>query len=97
MYVLSSVSQALKDHITLSDERNRVLALLSRIATLTHIFPCRYELRGVKYDPLPIAGGGFGTVHRGVSDPSICVKVMAKVDSNALMVYHKLLTHSPEH
>jgi hypothetical protein len=88
-------SQALKNHITLSDERNRVLALLSRITTSTHIFPCRYELKGIKYHSSPIAGGGFGTVHRGVSDPNICVKVMVKVDSEALMVFFESFINPP--
>jgi hypothetical protein len=80
------VIKALKDHITLSDERNRVLALLSRITTYTRIFPQRYELKDIKYDPLPIAEGGFGRVHRGISDPNICVKVTTKVDPTALTV-----------
>jgi hypothetical protein len=97
MCISFGVIQALKNHITLSDERNRVLALLSRITTLTHIFPHRYELKGITYRPLPIAGGSFGTVHRGVSDPNICVKVMATVDANALMVYLKLFTYLPDH
>jgi hypothetical protein len=86
MPISFGTSQALKNHITLSDERNRVLALLSRITTLTCIFPHRYELKGITYHTSPIAGGGFGTVHRGVSDPNICIKVMTKVDPEALMV-----------
>jgi hypothetical protein len=90
---LTRASQTLKDHITLSDERNRILALLSRITASTQIFPHRYELKGIKYHSSPIAGGGFGTVHRVVSDPNICVKVMTKVDSNALMVYPRLFTY----
>jgi hypothetical protein len=93
MCILFAIFQALKNHITLSNERNRVLALLSRITTLTYIFPRRYELKGITYRPLPTAGGSFGTVHRGVSDPNICVKVMAKAGSNALMVYLKLFAH----
>jgi hypothetical protein len=95
--VLFASCQTLKNHITLSDERTRVLALLSRITTSTYIFPHRYELKGITYRPLPIAGGSFGTVHRGVSDPNICVKVMVQSDANALMVYLKLFTHLPDH
>jgi hypothetical protein len=81
------IVKALKDHITLSDERNRVLALLSRITTSTRIFPQRHELKAIKFSPLPIAEGGFGKVHRGSSDPSICVKVTTKVDPTALTVF----------
>jgi hypothetical protein len=91
---LMETSKVLKNHISLSDQRNRILALLSRITTSTHIFPRRYELNGIKYHNRPIASGGFGTVHRGASDPNICVKVMAKVDSKALMVCLWLFTHS---
>lgn len=84
--------KALKDHITLSDERNRVLALLSRITTSTRIFPQRHELKDIKYSPLPIAEGGFGKVHRGISDPNICVKVTVKVDLTALTVFFSCFT-----
>jgi hypothetical protein len=88
-------SQALENHIALSDDRNRVLALLSRITTSTQIFPRRYELKGIKYHTRHIAEGGFGTVHRGASDPNICVKVMTKVDSNTLMVRLTLFKYPP--
>ncbi|KXN81654.1 Ribosomal protein S6 kinase alpha-5 [Leucoagaricus sp. SymC.cos] len=83
-------SKALKDHLSISDERNRVLAILSKITSVTHIFPQRYELNGVKYCPQPIAEGGFGNVHQGV-DPSMCVKVMKRLDPNALTPWIKEL------
>jgi hypothetical protein len=86
-----SFFKALKDHLTIPDERNRVLAFLSRTTTLTQVFPGRLELRSVKYDPRPIAEGGFGKVHRGLSDPNICVKVTTRVnDQNALTVRSRL-------
>ncbi|KAJ3563267.1 hypothetical protein NP233_g9050 [Leucocoprinus birnbaumii] len=75
----------LKDYLLKSDERNRVLALLSKLSSSTQTFPQCYEIKGIQYRPVPIAEGGFGTVHRG-SDLSMCVKVMSRVDTNALTV-----------
>ncbi|KAJ3560252.1 hypothetical protein NP233_g10964 [Leucocoprinus birnbaumii] len=66
---------ALKDHLSISSERNRVLALLSKATSSTRIFPQRYELKGVKYGPKPIASGGFGKVYQS-SDQQMCIKVM---------------------
>ncbi|KAF5361837.1 hypothetical protein D9756_002615 [Leucocoprinus leucothites] len=74
---------ALKDHLSISEEQSRVLALLSRITSSTHIFPQRHELKGIKYHPRPMAEGGYGTVHRG-TDIDVCVKVMTQVDPKAL-------------
>ncbi|KAF5357827.1 hypothetical protein D9756_001387 [Leucocoprinus leucothites] len=74
---------ALKDHLSIAEEQNRVLALLSRITSSTHIFPQRYELKGIKYSAQPMAEGGYGAVHRA-TDINVCVKVMAQVDPKAL-------------
>ncbi|KAF5361876.1 hypothetical protein D9756_002592 [Leucocoprinus leucothites] len=73
----------LKDHLSISTEQNRVLALLSRITSSTHILPQRYELKGIKYDSQPMAEGGYGTIHRG-TDIDVCVKLMTQVDPKAL-------------
>ncbi|KAF5361836.1 hypothetical protein D9756_002616 [Leucocoprinus leucothites] len=73
---------ALKDHLSISEERNRVLALLSRITSSTRIFPQRYELKGIKYDSKPLAEGGFGKVYQ-TPDQHMCVKVMTQADHKA--------------
>ncbi|KAJ3564996.1 hypothetical protein NP233_g7925 [Leucocoprinus birnbaumii] len=80
----------LKDYLLKSDERNRVLALLSKLTSTTRTFPQCYEVTGVKYQPVPIAEGGFGTVHRGL-DLNMCVKVMSQVDTSALTEWIKEL------
>ncbi|KAJ3576474.1 hypothetical protein NP233_g401 [Leucocoprinus birnbaumii] len=80
----------LKDYVLKSEERNRVLALLSKLTSSTQTFPQCYEVTGVKYQPVPIAEGGFGTVHRG-SDLNMCVKVMSRVDTGALTEWIKEL------
>jgi hypothetical protein len=55
--------------------------------TLSQVLPRRLELKSVKYSPRPIAEGGFGKVHRGLSDPTICIKVTTRVnDLGALIV-----------
>ncbi|KXN89684.1 hypothetical protein AN958_05346 [Leucoagaricus sp. SymC.cos] len=55
------LDQALKERLTITEERNHVLAILSRISSSTLIFPQCYELRGVKYDPRKhLAEGGCG-------------------------------------
>ncbi|KAJ3574734.1 hypothetical protein NP233_g1566 [Leucocoprinus birnbaumii] len=74
---------ALKERLTISEEQNRVLALLSRISSTERIFPQRYELRGIKYDPKPMAAGGYGQVHRG-TEIDVCVKITAKLNPDAL-------------
>ncbi|KAF5354620.1 hypothetical protein D9756_005574 [Leucocoprinus leucothites] len=74
---------ALKDHLFISEDHNRTLALLAKITSSTHIFPQRYEVRNIKYSPTPIAEGGYGTVHRGI-DFNVCVKVTVKVDLKTL-------------
>ncbi|KAF5361838.1 hypothetical protein D9756_002614 [Leucocoprinus leucothites] len=81
---------ALKDHLTISDERNRVLALLSKITSSTRIFPQRYEVKGINYRSIPIAEGGFGTVHEGL-DLNMCVKVMSRVEPKAFTEWIKEL------
>ncbi|KXN89008.1 Ribosomal protein S6 kinase alpha-5 [Leucoagaricus sp. SymC.cos] len=88
--VVDFLDQTLKDHLSISDERNRVLALLSRITSATHVFPQRYELKSVKYRPEPIAEGGFGSVHQGVNT-SMCVKVMKRLEPDALTPWVKEL------
>ncbi|KAJ3561671.1 hypothetical protein NP233_g10053 [Leucocoprinus birnbaumii] len=80
----------LKDYLLKSDERNRVLALLSKLTSTTRTFPQCYKVTGVKYQPVPIAEGGFGTVHRGL-DLNMCVKVMSQVDTSALTEWIKEL------
>ncbi|KXN83999.1 Cytokinesis protein sepH [Leucoagaricus sp. SymC.cos] len=82
--IVDFLDQTLKDHLSISEERNRVLALLSRITSATHIFPKRYELNGVRYTSQPFAEGGFGSVHQGV-DTSMCVKVMKRLEPGALI------------
>ncbi|KXN81652.1 hypothetical protein AN958_04057 [Leucoagaricus sp. SymC.cos] len=88
--VIDFLDQALKNHISIPEERNSVLAILSKITSVTHIFPQRYELKGIKYCPKPIAEGGFSNVHQGV-DPSMCVKVMKRLDPGALTPWIKEL------
>ncbi|KAJ3555492.1 hypothetical protein NP233_g12196 [Leucocoprinus birnbaumii] len=73
----------LTDHLSKSEERNRTLALLAKITSITHLFPRRYELKAIRYHPRPIAEGGYGTVHRGM-DVDVCIKVMTQVDPKAL-------------
>ncbi|KXN84539.1 Cytokinesis protein sepH [Leucoagaricus sp. SymC.cos] len=88
--IVDFLDQVLKDHLSISDEQNCVLAILSRITSATHIFPRRYELNGVKYCPKPIAEGGFGSVHQGVNT-SMCIKVMKRLDPDALTLWIKEL------
>ncbi|KXN85809.1 Tyrosine-protein kinase CSK [Leucoagaricus sp. SymC.cos] len=82
--IVNFLDQALKERLTITEERNRVLAILSRITSSTLIFPQRYELKGIKYDPRKrLAEGGCGIVYRG-ADPTICVKLMKRFDTGTL-------------
>ncbi|KAJ3576458.1 hypothetical protein NP233_g414 [Leucocoprinus birnbaumii] len=80
----------LKDYVLKLEERNRVLALLSKLTSLTQTFPQCYEVKGIQYQSVPIAEGGFGTVHRGL-DLNMCVKVMSRLDTSALTEWIKEL------
>ncbi|KAJ3571502.1 hypothetical protein NP233_g3710 [Leucocoprinus birnbaumii] len=86
----------LKDYVLKSEEQNCVLALLSKLTSLTQTFPQCYEVKGIQYQPVPIAEGGFGTVHRG-SDLNMCVKVMSRLDTSALTEWVKELGVPQEH
>ncbi|KXN89686.1 Tyrosine-protein kinase CSK [Leucoagaricus sp. SymC.cos] len=69
--VVNFLDQALKERLTIAEERNRVLAVLSRITSTTLIFPQRFELTGLKQGPRKfIDKGGCGTVYQG-ADPTI--------------------------
>jgi hypothetical protein len=43
----------------------------------THILPQRYKIDRIRYDPVPIAEGDFGKVHKG-RDLDVCVSIVAK-------------------
>ncbi|KXN92513.1 Serine/threonine-protein kinase HT1 [Leucoagaricus sp. SymC.cos] len=87
--IVNFLDQALKEHLTITEERNRVLAILSRITSSTLIFPQRYELRGIKYDPRKrLAEGGCGIVYRG-ADPTICIKLMKRFDTGTFTAWVK--------
>ncbi|KAJ3564998.1 hypothetical protein NP233_g7927 [Leucocoprinus birnbaumii] len=45
----------LKDYVLKSEERNRALALLSKLTSLTQTFPQCYEVKGIQYQSAPIA------------------------------------------
>ncbi|KXN82813.1 Serine/threonine-protein kinase HT1 [Leucoagaricus sp. SymC.cos] len=87
--IVNFLDQALKERLTITEERNRVLAILSRITSSTLIFPQRYELKGIKYDPRKrLAEGGCGIVYRG-ADPTICIKLMKRFDTGTLTAWVK--------
>ncbi|KXN81514.1 Cytokinesis protein sepH [Leucoagaricus sp. SymC.cos] len=83
------LDQTLKERLSISEELNRVLAVLSRITSSTLIFPQRYELKGVKHGPRKyLAEGGCGTVYQG-ADPTMCIKLMKRFDAGTLMSWVK--------
>ncbi|KXN85808.1 hypothetical protein AN958_10815 [Leucoagaricus sp. SymC.cos] len=83
------LDQAVKEILTITEERNRVLAILSRTTSSTLIFPRRFELKGMKHGPRKfIDEGGCGTVYQG-ADPTVCIKVMKRLDTGALMPWIK--------
>ncbi|KXN84852.1 Cell division control protein 15 [Leucoagaricus sp. SymC.cos] len=87
--VVNFLDQTLKEHLTVARERNRVLAVLSRITSSTLIFPQRFELTRIKHDPRKfIDEGGCGTVYQA-ADPTICIKMMKQLGTGALMPWIK--------
>jgi hypothetical protein len=51
--------------------------LLNKIMMSTHIFPQRYKIKRVPYDPTPIAEGHFGKMYKG-RDLDVCVSVVTR-------------------
>ncbi|KXN89685.1 hypothetical protein AN958_05347 [Leucoagaricus sp. SymC.cos] len=87
--VVDFLDQALKEILTITEERNCVLAILSRITSSTLIFPQRFELKGIKHGPRKFVDeGGCGTVYQG-ADPTICIKLMKRLDTGTLMPWIK--------
>ncbi|KXN89675.1 Wall-associated receptor kinase-like 8 [Leucoagaricus sp. SymC.cos] len=87
--IVNFLDQALREHLSISKERNCVLAILSRITSSTLIFPQCYELKGIKYDPHKfIAQGGYGAVYQG-TDLSMCIKLMKQLNTGALTSWIK--------
>jgi hypothetical protein len=76
--------KALRDHLSAPEEPNHALALLSSVASETHIFPKRLELKNIRYSQTPLAKG-IGIIHRG-SDLNVCVKVLGLVDPGSSSV-----------
>ncbi|KXN81648.1 hypothetical protein AN958_04070 [Leucoagaricus sp. SymC.cos] len=87
--VVDFLDQALKDILTITEERNRVLAILSRITSSTLIFPQCFESKRIKCGPR-LDEGGCGIVYKGADDPTVCIKLMKKrLDTGALMPWIK--------
>ncbi|KXN84856.1 Cytokinesis protein sepH [Leucoagaricus sp. SymC.cos] len=87
--IVNFLDQTLKEHLTIAEERNRVLAILSRITSSTLIFPQCFELTRIKHGPRRfIDEGGCGTVYQA-ADPTICIKTMKQLGTGALMPWIK--------
>ncbi|KXN84851.1 Serine/threonine-protein kinase HT1 [Leucoagaricus sp. SymC.cos] len=87
--IVNFLDQALKERLTITEERNRVLAILSMITSSTLIFPQRYELSGIKHGPRKyLAQGGYGIVYQG-ADPAICIKLMRSFDTGISTAWAK--------
>ncbi|KXN90939.1 Serine/threonine-protein kinase HT1 [Leucoagaricus sp. SymC.cos] len=88
--LVNYLDQAVKDNLSIPEERNRVLAILSRVTSSTLIFPQRYELKGISSrSPRKfIVEGGCGTLYQG-ADPTMCIKMMKQLDIGTLMSWVK--------
>ncbi|KXN87979.1 hypothetical protein AN958_07854 [Leucoagaricus sp. SymC.cos] len=85
--MVNFLGQVLKETLSISDGRNRVLAILSKVTSSSLIFPQCYELKGIIQGPRRYIGeGGCGIVYQ-VADPTVCTKATLKpLDTGALMV-----------
>ncbi|KXN90938.1 Cell division control protein 15 [Leucoagaricus sp. SymC.cos] len=87
--VVDFMDQALKESLLIPEERNRVLAVLSRITSSTRIFPQRYELKGIKHERRKyIDEGGGGTVYQA-ADEITCFKVIRHLKPSNLHAWIK--------
>ncbi|KXN92522.1 Alpha-xylosidase [Leucoagaricus sp. SymC.cos] len=95
--IVNFLDQALKERLTIAEEQNRVLAILSRITSSTLIFPQRFELTRIKHDLRKfIDEGGCGTVYQA-ADPTICIKMMKQLGTGALMIKEVILWAHSSH
>ncbi|KAF9446414.1 kinase-like protein [Macrolepiota fuliginosa MF-IS2] len=72
-----------------TDEGNRILVMLSKLATSARVYPRRFILEDVRYDPRPKVRGGFASVHVGLYQKrSICAKVIPNEEDMNVSVVH---------
>ncbi|KAF9441875.1 kinase-like protein [Macrolepiota fuliginosa MF-IS2] len=63
--------------ILFTDEGNRILVMLRKLATSARVFPQHFVLKDATYDPMFVAMGSFATVHKGrYRERSVCVKIL---------------------
>ncbi len=78
------LDKSLHDQVT-RNERDQVLSVFYRLAKSARVYPRCYELRGIQYDPKPVAEGGFATVHKGThKSQTICLKIMKPAKDETL-------------
>ncbi|KXN81246.1 hypothetical protein AN958_05587 [Leucoagaricus sp. SymC.cos] len=76
--VVDFLDRALKEILSIAEERNRVLAILCRITSSTFIFPQRFELKRIKHGPRRLINEGRCAAVYQETDPTICLKKMKR-------------------
>ncbi|KAF9450905.1 hypothetical protein P691DRAFT_424967 [Macrolepiota fuliginosa MF-IS2] len=85
-----------EEGVIMTIEGNRILTLLSKIATSAQVYPHSFELKKVRWEPDKlIARGGFAEVYKGrYENHAICVKIVIfECNSAALTKESTLWAH----
>jgi hypothetical protein len=69
---------------------NPVMNLVNTLMASTHIYPQRYKLHRIRYDPSPIAEDSFGKVYKG-RDLDVCVNMMTNSSDVAVCIVEYML------
>jgi hypothetical protein len=64
--------------------------LVNTLVASTHIYPQRYKLHRIRYDPSSIAEDSFGKVYKG-RDLDICVNMVTNSNDVAVCIVESML------
>ncbi|KAF9445479.1 kinase-like protein [Macrolepiota fuliginosa MF-IS2] len=77
-----------------TDEGNRILIMLHKLAASAGVFPKRFVPRDLVYDPVFVAMGGFAPVHGGrYRERNVCVKLLFEYVDEKVCLCLFLLAH----
>jgi hypothetical protein len=66
------------------------MTLVNTLMASTHIYPQRYKLHRIRYDPSPIAEDSFGKVYKG-RDLEICINMVTNPSDVAVCITKSML------
>jgi hypothetical protein len=82
--------QVLEENPSFVRYDNPVMHLVNTLMASTHVYPQRYKLHRIRYDPSSIAEDSFGKVYKG-RDLDICVNMVTNPSDVAVCIAEPVL------